>query len=784
MRKGKKSKSLLILLILGISVGYALLSTTLGINGVSGINKNTWDIHWDDESIKETDGSVTPISHASVVDTEKKNITFDIELGVPGDYYEFTADAKNYGSISGVVDEVKVSIYEDGSDEPIDPADLSSDIKYSFTYADGNTIEVGDVLEAGESIKYKFRIEYDENATSLPTDNTPKKIVIEVPINQPLPDDPTKPYKVTFNANGGVVDPTTKNVERGESIGELPIPTKGSDIFVGWYTDLNGGEKINSSYVPTSNMTLYAHWNDLYSMFAPGQTVNKKLKKIAGNVVDEENPKDTEDNNILNIVNSSTAPDLSTMTDDNIISSEDSPLEIYAWFDNGTIYWWSEADKWLNTDSSYMFYNLRSLKTMDTSFNTGTATNMSGMFGWLMNIEELDLSNFDTSNVTNMSGMFAPHFSEFPTKIHSLDLSKWDVSKVTSMSGMFFVSGLEYINVSGWNTKSLTDMSGMFNYCTGLKELDLSSFDVSNVTNMGGVFTACTALENLDISGWNFAKVNSISGLFNGLASLKHINLTNVNTSNVTSMGGLFAGCCDLIELDLSSFDISNVVSVGGMFNQCYALRSINMSGWNFAKVNSISGLFNQLDNLEEINFEGVNTSNVTEMANVFYNCTYLRELDLTDFDTRNVTNMSNMFSGCALLKTILVGDNFVVDQVEYSNDMFKEVYSIIGGNGTTYSSSHLDKEYARYDGGIDNPGYFNASNAEYNKIIYNANGGKLYKSFKKVLVGEEIGILPTPERDGYTFDGWYTGLTDGTMINANYIPDGDMQIYAHWTRN
>ena len=81
MRKNKKNKKLLlILIILGITVGFALLSTTLNIIGTAGINKNTWDIHWNEESIVETQGSVTAINPASVTDTEKKNISFEVEL--------------------------------------------------------------------------------------------------------------------------------------------------------------------------------------------------------------------------------------------------------------------------------------------------------------------------------------------------------------------------------------------------------------------------------------------------------------------------------------------------------------------------------------------------------------------------------------------------------------------------------------------------------------------------------------------------------------------------------
>ena len=40
---------------------------------------------------------------------------------------------------------------------------------------------------------------------------------------------------------------------------------------------------------------------------------------------------------------------------------------------------------------------------------------------------------------------------------------------------------------------------------------------------------------------------------------------------------------------------------------------------------------------------------------------------------------------------------------------MFGYSTQIVGGKGTTFSSDHIDAEYARIDGGPGNPGYFSA---------------------------------------------------------------------------
>ena len=43
---------------------------------------------------------------------------------------------------------------------------------------------------------------------------------------------------------------------------------------------------------------------------------------------------------------------------------------------------------------------------------------------------------------------------------------------------------------------------------------------------------------------------------------------------------------------------------------------------------------------------------------------------------------------------------------------------------------------------------------------------------------------LPTPTREGYTFDGWYTEAIDGTKVETPYMPDSEITLYAHWTAN
>ena len=69
-------------------------------------------------------------------------------------------------------------------------------------------------------------------------------------------------FTVSFNANEGIVNESSKTVVYGSTYGSLPTPTRDYYTFDGWYTAKDGGDKITESSVFNSaeNITLYAHW--------------------------------------------------------------------------------------------------------------------------------------------------------------------------------------------------------------------------------------------------------------------------------------------------------------------------------------------------------------------------------------------------------------------------------------------------------------------------------------------------------------------------------------------
>lgn len=68
--------------------------------------------------------------------------------------------------------------------------------------------------------------------------------------------------KVTLDATGGNVNPNTKLLTYDQPYGKLPTPTRTKYNFVGWYTEQNGGTKVEETTQVTlkSDHTLYAVW--------------------------------------------------------------------------------------------------------------------------------------------------------------------------------------------------------------------------------------------------------------------------------------------------------------------------------------------------------------------------------------------------------------------------------------------------------------------------------------------------------------------------------------------
>ena len=303
-----------------------------------------------------------------------------------------------------------------------------------------------------------------------------------------------------------------------------------------------------------------------------------------------------------------------------------------------------------------------------TYINDKPVTSMSYMF-WDSQALRIDLSNFNTSNVYNMGGMFSS------SQATTLDLSHFDTSKVTNMGGMFQHSQATTLDLSNFDTSNVTNMQCML--CDSqATTIDVSHFDTSNVTNMNSMFWNSKAI-TIGVSHFDTSKVTNMNVMF-GNSQATTIDVSHFDTSNVTNMQGMFQHSQATI-IDVSNFDTSNVTNMQCMFCDSKA-ATLDLSHFD--------------------------TSNVTNMQGMFWK-SQATTLDVSHFDTSNVTNMEVMFAYMPNLKTIYASSKFVTTSVTSSTSMFEKSTNLVGGAGTKYNKSYLDKKYARIDGGRSNPGYF-----------------------------------------------------------------------------
>ena len=348
------------------------------------------------------------------------------------------------------------------------------------------------------------------------------------------------------------------------------------------------------------------------------------------------------------------------------------------------------------TSMSYMFSDSKATTIDVSNFNTSNVTNMRPMFKGSQ-ATTLDVSNFDTSNVRDMGGMF------MYSKATTLDVSNFDTSNVTNMNSMFALSQATTLDVSNFDTSKVTNMSSMF-FDSKATTIDVSNFDTSNVTYMGGMFQNSQAT-TIDVSNFDTSNVKNMDFMFQN-SQATTLDVSNFNTSNVTNMSSMFWNS-KATTLDVSNFNTSKVINMSDMFGGSKA-TTIDVSNFN--------------------------TSNVTNMNEMFYN-SKATILDLSNFDTSKVTNMKNMFQGSSNLKTIYGSSKFVTTAVTSSTSMFSGCTKLIGGAGTKYNSSHVDKTYARIDGGTSSPGYFTELIADPNSFNNDS-----WKTIAKAVKNGNIG--------------------------------------------
>ncbi len=457
--------------VLGLTVAFAFISTSLKINGSGTFKGGEWDVHFDNLSEAKITGDAKEVTRPQITDGGVTLNNLNVSLLKPLDKIVYTVDVVNSGKMTAEISSISMTQLTE---------EQAKYIKFEAKYSNGNYISEKDVLRPNQKETVIITIEYRREITVDQAPKEPLVIDLSLTINYIQSDDvggdvpivPVEPNEraILYSDNNSSASESAKffrgAIERGkiESIKFAPTTEIGANALGSWDVSKNNDGNVIAWYTDTDN-------NGLYELVIGGN----------GGVYLPQNSSAL----LFNFINLKSI-DFNFVNTSNV------------------------------TDMELMFYNCSKLTVLNLSgFNTSVVTNMNSMFRNCTKLINLNLSSFDTNNVVDMKYMFWKCSS-----IKKLNLSNFNTGNLITMMGMFQdCSSLTSLNISNFDTSNVTSMATLFRNCSSLTSLDISNFDTSNVTGMNYMFYNCSSLINLDLRNATFSQVTASYNAFNNIPS-------------------------------------------------------------------------------------------------------------------------------------------------------------------------------------------------------------------------------------------------------------------------
>ena len=621
-----------ILFVLGIGIGYSVLTEKLDVESSVAINEMKWDIGF--SSSEDNGGSI--LSESNISNNGKTlNVLCDFGSNTKQKDCTVKATITNNSTFDvGLTSDPSI-VYDDTYIHTLTFKWNNHPTYENKTVLKDNFIAKGESEEVILTIKNKF----------INKDNLPSE-------------DMVIPVTITLNFAEWQQD---------------TLPTK-NDLAILKATTQSDTTAFRSSTYKTKIKTIT--FEDKINVPSDA-TESWDIGVNAGKVMAYVIPNETD----------STYYDLYIQSDGQLYANEDMSNWFYDFYYVDVINGLETLDTSSVINMQGMFWNTGTYSavfTLDVSnFDTSKVTNMICMFCFSKSLAgdnnnpnfKLDVSEIDTSNVTDMSSMFSGTGYYNPN--FTLDVSNFDTSKVTNMSNMFngtgYNSTIFTLDVSNFDTSKVTNMSNMFwgtGYINPTFTLDVSNFDTSKVTNMSRMFSS---------TGKN--------------STVFTLDVSNFNTSNVTDMGSMFeftGNKSTIFTLDVSNFDTSNVISMRYMFHQTgYGNPNFTLDVSNFdtSNVTNMSYMFYDTgysSTIFTLNVSNFDTSKVTSIEQMFFRAGYNSTKLNTSITIKNpnITSYGGMFSGVATKE----GSQIIVNYTSETSDLVDAMIA------TKWSSSNVIK--------------------------------------------------------------------------------------------
>ena len=165
MRRNRRKNVYLLLFILvcSLGIGYAFLRTELSINGTADFLDARWDIHFNNLVVNPNSVELSTGNTAATISASTTEVTYAVTLKEPGDFYEFTVDAVNAGTMDAMIDTISSKM------GGVEITTLPAYMEYSVSYSDDIPLAPNQYLKAGTTEKYKVHIGFKKeiNASDL-----------------------------------------------------------------------------------------------------------------------------------------------------------------------------------------------------------------------------------------------------------------------------------------------------------------------------------------------------------------------------------------------------------------------------------------------------------------------------------------------------------------------------------------------------------------------------------------------------------------------------------------
>ena len=246
-----------------LTIAYAALNAVLTIQGSAQVTSADWDIHLANPKVKN--GSVN--NNLPVI-TNNTTASFSATLNNPGDFYEFTIDVVNDGTIDAMIDGITKT--------PTLTEAQAKYLNYIIEYQNGESINTKQLVAKNSFVRLKVRVEYRKDITASDLPTTSETLNLSFTVNYVQSDGTASSV-----ADNGVYDPYKIGNEKcfGSECFYIISSTEETVTMLAKYNLYVGGE-YNSSWTAYGEEATGKQNSNMLG-YVRGQSIRKGTTKFS-----------------------------------------------------------------------------------------------------------------------------------------------------------------------------------------------------------------------------------------------------------------------------------------------------------------------------------------------------------------------------------------------------------------------------------------------------------------------------------------------------------------------